>query len=402
MSNVLSKIPVDPVRKWGGYALPLGAADIYSGPSSQAVDANGQPLGKTLAQLWTETVGAANMPAMPTNAPGTPSGVALNTNASNPWEAAWVSTYGLMVSDKTQNEVAAQQLYDIFWAMNSSSTRAGLGNSNAQVFNWGGALPWLWAGDGANLPIYPGYWADPNAKDDGSHTGIMNSSIGQNNAYVPFSDESKGFEMQFNIQATDNLQLVAGWSHITNKNTTAKLPYAPIDDPAGNAAYGLWSAMGGSWGTFYYTREEAYTDPNNPSTFKIPPFDYGLALDDTPKDTVTFWSKYSFRGGSALKGFGIGLGGQWESKRLFDASVSVDGSVSGTIDPKTLTVKADQLYTKSRTTVNLVLDYETKLFKDGYPVRFALNLDNLLDDRSRYGYIYAPGLSWRFTTSVGF
>jgi len=402
MANVLSKVPVDPVRKWGGYALPLGAADIYASPSSQAVDANGNPLGKTLAQLWTETVGAGNVPAMPANAPGTPSGLALNTNASNPWEAAWVSTYGLMVSDKTKNELAAQQLYDIFWDMNSTSTRAGLGDSSAQVFNWGGALPWLWAGDGASLPIYPGYWSDPNAADDGSHTGVMNSSIGQNNAYVPFSDESKGFEMQVNIQATDNLQIVAGWSHLTSKNTTATLPYAGIDDPAGNAAYGLWSAMGGSWGTFYYTRQEAYTDPNNPSTFKVPPFDYGLALDDTPKDTVTLWSKYSFRGESRLKGFGIGLGGQWESSRLYDASVSVDGTVSGTIDPKTLSVKADQLYTKSRTTVNLVFDYETKMFSDRYTVRFALNIDNLLNDRDRYGYIYAPGTSWRFTTSVGF
>jgi iron complex outermembrane receptor protein len=402
MASILAKIPADPSRKWGGYALPLGAADIYSSPSSQAVDASGNPLGKTLAQLWTETVGASNLPAMPTNAPGTPSGVALNTNASNPWEAAWVSTYGLMVSDKTKNELAAQQLYDIFWAMNSSSTRAGLGNSAAQVFSWGGALPWLWAGDGAELPIYPGYWDDPNAQDNGSHVGVMNSSIGQNNAYVPFRDESKGFEVQFNILATDNLQIVAGWSHVTNKNTTATLPYATINDPAGNAAYGLWSAMGGSWGTFYYTKDEAYTDPNDPSTFKIPPFDYGLALDDTPKDTVTLWTKYNFPKDSALSGFGIGVGGQWESKRLYDASVSVDGSVSGTIDPKTLKVQADQLYTRSRTNVNLALDYQMRVRKDRYSLRFALNVDNLLNDRKQYGYIYAPGTSWRFTTSVGF
>jgi len=399
MYDVMSKVPIDPVRKWGGYALPLGASDIYATPSSMAVDANGNSLGKTLGQLWTETVGT---PAMPTNAAGTPAGVAMNTNASNAWDAAWVSTYGIMVSDKTKNETAPQQLYDMLWQMNATSMQAGLNKPNAQVFNWGYPIPWLWAGDGDTLPFYPGYWNDPNAQDNGSHTGTMNSILGMNSAKVPFSDESKGFEVQLNMQVTDNFQIITGWAHLLNKNTTAKLPYAPVNDPAGNARYGLWAAPGGSWGTYYFTREQAYSNPDDPTTLRVPPFDYGLALDDTPKDTVTLWSKYNFRGDSALKGFGIGAGGQWESKRLFDASVSVDGTVSGTIDPTTLKVQADQIYTKPRTTVNMVLDYETNLFKSRYPTRFALNIDNLLNDRKQYGYIYAPGISWRFTTSVKF
>ena len=230
----------------------------------------------------------------------------------------------------------------------------------------------------------------------------MNSILGMNSAKVAFQDESKGFELQFNIQATDNLQLIASWAHLVNKNTTAKLPYAAVNDPTGNAAYGLWATPGGSFGTYYYTREEAFTDPNDPTTVNGAPGDYGLGLGGTPKDAVSFWSKYNFRGDSFMKGFGIGIGGLWESKRLYDASVSIDGTVSGTVDPNTLTVKADQLYTRSRTTVNLVLDYEMKLFKARYPTRFALNVDNLLDDRKQYGYIYAPGMTWRFTTTVEF
>ncbi len=201
------------------------------------------------------------------------------------------------------------------------------------MFNWGYPFPWLWAGDGDKLPCYPGYWSDPNAQDDGSHTGTMNSIPGMNSAKVPFQDESKGFERQFNIQATDNWQIVAGWAHLINKNTTAALPYAAINDPTGNAAYGLWAAPGGSWGTYCYTREEACTNPNDPTTLKVAPFDYDLALDDTPKDTVTFRSKCNFSGDTLLKGFGVGIGGQWESERLYDASVSVDGTVSGQVDP---------------------------------------------------------------------
>ncbi len=50
----------------------------------------------------------------------------------------------------------------------------------------------------------------------------------------------------------------------------------------------------------------------------------------------------------------------------------------------------------------MVRDYQTKLFQDRYPVRFARNIDNLLNDQKRYGYIYAPGISWRFFTSVAF
>jgi hypothetical protein len=306
-----------------------------------------------------------------------------------------------MVSDKTKNETAAQQLYDIFWQMNASTLKAGINNPNAQTFGWGWPIPWLWAGAGDKLPYYPGYWSNPNAQDDGTHVGTMNSILGMNSARVPFSDESKGFEVQLNMQVTDNLQLVAGWAHLINKNTTATLRYAAVNDPTGNAAYGLWATPGGSFGTYYYPREQAFGDVNDPTSFKIPPFDYGLALDDTPKDTFTFWSKYNFRG-DVLKGFGIGVGGQWESKRLYDASVSIDGTVSGELDPTTLTVKADQLYTKSRTTINMVFDYETKLFKGRYDARFALNIDNVLNDRDQYGYIYAPGVTWRFSTSIGF
>lgn len=400
MASVLVQVPKDPTRKWGGYALPLGAPDIYATPSTTAVDANGNSLGITLAQLWTQTVGAGNLPAMPVNAAGTSSEMAFNASATDPWTAAWVPTAGIMVSDKTKGEVAAQQLYDMMWAMNVSTMKASASNPNAQVFGWGGALPWLWAGAGETRPYYPGYWNNANAAADANHNGIMNSILGMNSTRLPFSDESQGVEASLMFTPTPNLQIVLGYSHNENKNTTASLQYVALNDPTGNAAYGLWSAAGGNFGTTYFSREEAFEDPNNPATYKIPPNDYGLRLDDTPEDTVTVWSKYTFTSGKA-KGLGIGLGGSWSSGRLFDASVSVDGTVSGTLDPKTFQVLADQLYTQSRVEVNMLLEYNT-VIQGRYRTRFALNIDNLLDDKDRYGYIYAPGRTLRFSTSVRF
>lgn len=405
MASVLSKVPVDPVRKWGGFALPLGAADINATPASTAVDANGNSLGITLAQLWTNTVGAANLPAMPSNAPGTPAELALNANAANPWAAAWVPTAGIMVSDKTKGETAPQQLYDLFWNMNVMSQKASIGPdgapvANAQVFGWGGAVPWLWAGDGDTRPYYPGYWNDSNAAPDANHNGVMNSILGMNSARVPFSDESSGFEVQLLLTPIDNWQIVLGYARNENKNTTDTLRYVSLNDPTGNAAYGLWSAAGGNFGTTYFSRTEAFTDPNDPSTYKIPPNDFGLRLDDTPENTVTFWTKYAFTE-DILKGWALGFGGSWSSGRLYDASVSVDGTVSGTLDPKTFKVFADQLYTKARSEYNMLVEYSMKL-KDHYQLRFALNIDNLANDKSRYGYIYAPGRSYKLSTSIRF
>lgn len=408
MANILAAVPKDPTRTWGGYALPLGMKDVYSTPESQAVDGSGNPIpGKTVAQVWTEYAQShGGLPGMPTG--GADANPFMLTTASDPWTAAWVNTYGLMVSDKSKGEVAAQQLYDMFWAMNATSLGAALGpggrDPNAQVHGWGGSIPWLWAGDGATLPYYPGYWSDPNAApfagSAGAHSGTMNSILGMNSAKVPFQDETKGFEVQLNISPIDNWQVVLGYSHINNKNTTSTYKYVKVDDPTGNARYGLWAAPGESWGTTYIPREDAFGNVDDPTTYKIAPNDYGLALDDTPKDTVTVWTKYNFVAGP-LKGFGIGGGGVWESKRLYDASVAVDGTVSGTFDPATRRLIADQLYTPSRVRYSLLLEYSTR-FMQRYQLRVALNVDNLLNDKDRYGYIYAPGRSWRLSTAVEF
>ncbi|BET66449.1 hypothetical protein ASA1KI_13670 [Opitutales bacterium ASA1] len=408
MAEILRVIPRDPVRTWGGSALPLGAADVWSTPDSQAVDAAGNPIaGKTVGQLWTEHLQANGipLPSIPGDASANPFMV---TGASDPWNAAWVSTYGIMVSDASKGEVAPQQLYDMLWAMNAASLQSALGpngrDPNAQVHAWGWPIPWLWAGNGDQLPYYPGYWNNPNAAPApgaaGQYTGTINSILGMNSAKVPFRDESKGFEIQLNMMPIDNWQIVLGYAHLVNRNTTATLPYVALDDPTGNARYGLWAAPGESWGTTYFTREQAFDDPDNPATYKIAPHDYGLSLDDTPEDTVTFWTKYSFTTGK-LAGLGLGFGGTWESERLFDASVAVDGTVSGTFDPDALKVIADQLYTKSRTRLSALVEYQTVL-RDRYRARFALNVDNLADDTDRYGYIYAPGRTWRLSTSIDF
>ena len=47
-----------------------------------------------------------------------------------------------------------------------------------------------------------------------------------------------------------------------------------------------------------------------------------------------------------------------------------------------------------------MVEYRRK-FGD-YDTRFALNVDNLFDDKKLYGYLYAPGRSYRFSVSTRF
>lgn len=53
-----------------------------------------------------------------------------------------------------------------------------------------------------------------------------------------------------------------------------------------------------------------------------------------------------------------------------------------------------QLWTDERIEVNGYVSYERRI-NDSYDWRLALNIDNMLNDPSRYGELFAPGVTWR-------
>jgi hypothetical protein len=60
-----------------------------------------------------------------------------------------------------------------------------------------------------------------------------------------------------------------------------------------------------------------------------------------------------------------------------------------------------QLWTKNRLTMNGLIEYRT-VVKEKYHFRYALNVDNVLDDQHRYGYLYGAGRSVRFSVGADF
>ncbi|WP_221029110.1 TonB-dependent siderophore receptor [Actomonas aquatica] len=141
-----------------------------------------------------------------------------------------------------------------------------------------------------------------------------------NSPYYIFGNtsSSEGIELELNMAPTDNLQLVFGWSHMFEAEVTES------------------------------------TDPAR----------IGQALNYTPDDKVSVWSRYSFDTGS-LKGLTVGLGGR------YSAAARMTG------DPNRVMVEP------SFYVMDLMLSYNPKIF--GQEVRTQLNVKNLFDNDYREG-----------------
>jgi hypothetical protein len=225
--------------------------------------------------------------------------------------------------------------------------------------------------------------------------GIVNTPGVNSNANVQIDDEATGWDTQWILSMTDNWQVVASYANTRTKVTSGyNYVKAPLDDE-----FAIWKFPWVGWGTVVgIPASEAFDDPTDSSTYKGIGTGIGESLDDTPRHTVTLWTKYIFTH-DALKGWAIAGGGQYMSERPYVTGFTIDGTSIVVRDENGLP-KPLKLYTDEQYTFSGMIEYRTQFGK--YDTRFALNVDNLLNDKKLYGYLYAPGRSYRFSVSTQF
>ncbi|ACB74571.1 TonB-dependent siderophore receptor [Opitutus terrae] len=295
---------------------------------------------------------------------------------TNDWNGAAVAS-----AAQWDAAVAAGSVYqatnsagETHWYANASKpTGAALldavfANVHAQKqYGWWG---WIYGGaDPGSLPF-----------DNLVNNATMDDN-GAQRAVATGTDQSKGWDTQIIWSLTDNLQVVATWSHIEkrvlNAQAWAKYPY-PQDRWAIWYAPISWAATAGR------PLSEVYTDPTDTSTFIA--FGKGLPMDDTPENQATLWVNYKFTEGT-MKGWSFGAGGWWEDER----------SIYPAYGQNALDNQGNPIFlsTKARTSVNAMVRYEFLL--RGRESSVQLNVDNVLNDRDLYGFIYAAPIRWQLS-----
>jgi len=248
---------------------------------------------------------------------------------------------------------------------------------------------------------WPGWLYTGTGVDEDPNVNTASEDWSSHGASQTISDSSEGYEAQLLFTPNENFQLLINYSQTTRK----------IDD-AGNFAeypynednwdrWAVWYFPNGSWGLSGTSPTDAYPGGENglpnidTSSWAGIGYGSGESLDDTPKHAVSSWATYRFNDG-LLKGFQIGLGGTWQSKREYASSFTT------TMQKKLNdTGTKIQAWTDPRYTVNLMLKY-SRMIHDKYDFYTQLNVDNLLDDTDQYGLIYAPGISWRLQMGISF
>lgn len=234
--------------------------------------------------------------------------------------------------------------------------------------------------------------------DGSAGTGNAPDSSG---AAVGINDESKGWDIMLIANVTRDLQATFNFAHAKRQITSPT--YKFVSAPFWPLAW--WYVRDGNFGTLSYNKSasEVYGDIKDTTTYKAAIPEYQQAADDTPKNTASAWLRYSLDHTlPPLKGVTLGFGGYWEDKRMWFSGFSGGGgnidrvNVPGLTEPVLV-----QLWTKRRITLNALVEYRI-VYKEKYHVRYALNVDNVLDDQHRYGYIYAPGRSAKFSVGVDF
>ncbi|MDP1580348.1 MAG: TonB-dependent receptor plug domain-containing protein [Candidatus Didemnitutus sp.] len=289
--------------------------------------------------------------------------------ATNAWNGAIVASTPQWDAAVTAGAVyqATNSQGQTNWYTNASKpTGAALLDavfSNARALNQQGWWGWIYGGaDPGSLPF-----------DNLVNNATMDNN-GAQKSVATGSDRSSGWDTQIIWSPSDSFQIVASWSHIEkvvlNAQAWPKYPY-PQDRWAIWYAPITWAATAGR------PLSQVYTDPNDTSTFIA--FGAGLPLDDTPKNQGSVWLNYKFDTVASLKGFSVGAGAFYESER----------SVYPAYGRNALDTQGKPIFvsTPSRLTINAMMKYDFLL--RGRESSVQLNVENVLNDRDLYGFIYA-------------
>ncbi|BET68275.1 hypothetical protein ASA1KI_31930 [Opitutales bacterium ASA1] len=305
--------------------------------------------------------------------------IVYNVNDLNPYANDW---NGAVVASTPQWDaaVAAGAVYQATnsagatnWYANASQA-AGAAMldavfANVAALNQYGWWGWIYAGaDPGSLPF-----------DNLVNNATMDNN-GAQRSVATGSDRSSGWDTQLLFAPTENLQIVASWSHIEkvvlNAQAWPRYPH-PEDRWAIWYAPISWAATAGR------PLNEVYADPSDTSTFIA--FGAGLPMDDTPRDQGTFWVNYRFSDDSRLAGLSLGVGGWYESARVVYPAYGQNA-----LDNTGATIT---LETPSRTSFNAMVRYAFRMRDRAASVQ--LNVDNLADDTDLYGFIYSAPRRWQ-------
>ncbi len=307
--------------------------------------------------------------------------IVYNVNDLNPYNNGWNAA----VVDSTAQWDAAVAAGSIYQATNSAGSTNWYCNAskptgaalldavfaNVAKENQYGWWGWIYAGaDPGSLP-FDNLVNNATMDDNGAQKSVATGS-----------DRSKGWDAQLLFTPTNNLQILFSWSHVEkvvlNAQAWPKYPY-PQDRWAIWYAPISWAATAGR------PLNQVYTNPQDTSTFIA--FGTGLPMDDTPKDQATFWVNYQLPKATRLAGLSLGVGGEYESARTIYPAYGQNA-----LDNfgKTIT-----LVTPSRTTINAMLKYTFK--SEGHDASIQLNVDNVMNDRKLYGFIYAAPRRWQLS-----
>jgi iron complex outermembrane receptor protein len=205
-------------------------------------------------------------------------------------------------------------------------------------------------------------------------------------------EESEGYELQLLYSPTDNIQVYFSYANtkrmVVDQGSFPKYPY-PQD------RWAIWYFPDGNWGLQGASKEEAYEDPNDTSTWTGGPASTnGEQLDDTPEHDMSLWASYSFKDGAA-DGLKFGLGFDYQSKREYLSGFTAGGDAVTGEDGERI-----KLYTDSKLMINAMIRYDYE-WRDN-PAYLQLNIDNVTNDKDLYGYVYESGIQWRLQAGLTF
>lgn len=230
---------------------------------------------------------------------------------------------------------------------------------------------------------WPGWLYNYDAETNNAWNDRASSP--QGNEYVIGSDQGKGWQADVVFSPTNNLQIIASYTHmekiITSAGDFAKYGY-PQDK------WAVWYFPNTDWGLTGKPLTTAYRSPYDSSTWSGIGFGYGEKQDDTPEHQASLWANYQFTSGG-MKGWSFGLGGNYESPREYQSGITHGGGQRITDKNGNIIV----LKTPSRYSYNAMARYAFKLYQHDAAVQ--LNIDNLTDDRKLYGLIYSAPRTYR-------
>jgi iron complex outermembrane receptor protein len=242
----------------------------------------------------------------------------------------------------------------------------------------------------------PGWAGWPYKGNDINDPGINNATLddaafqnGPQQAAFPSVSEAKGWDGSIQFTPNNHVQIVFSGSfnntvQLINKGQWIKYPF-PQDK------WATWYFPNGGFGLKGQSLAQAYTDPNDTSTRTNTGVFPG---DDTPKTRLTLFGNYKFD--HSLKGWVVGAGGDWASKRAYFSGVTHGSNQVQTDSAGNLIV----LYMQPQVKINAFVRKQWN--RGGHDQSVQLNVDNLLNDTKLYGLIYNPPISAKLTYEIGF